>query len=159
MERNLALQNNQNDTKMKLILLAGALLLATLTTKAFAAEVPVTPKVLHEFEATFRNATGVQWSVLDHLFKAEFTIAGQKTVAFFNSEDGRLVATSRYITMPELPRVLQNSLKEQAAVAPIAEIYEVVSDESWDYFATMQQGDKIVILKATSTKWEVYKKR
>jgi hypothetical protein len=54
---------------------------------------------------------------------------------------------------------LQNSLKEQAAVAPIAEIYEVVSDESWDYFATMQQGDKIVILKATSTKWEVYKKR
>jgi hypothetical protein len=144
---------------MKSILLAGALLLATLTTKTFAAEVPVTPKVLHQFETTFHNASQVQWSVLDEMYKAEFTISGQRTVAFFNSEDGSLVATSRYITVGELPGVLQHSLKAKAGSAPISEVYEVVNGESWNYFATVQQGSKSIILKATSTNWEVYRKK
>jgi hypothetical protein len=33
-----------------------------------------------------------------------------------------------------------------------------VRDASWDYFAAVQKGNETVILKATSTKWEVYKK-
>jgi hypothetical protein len=143
---------------MKSLLLAGALFLAALTTQSFANDVKVTHAVMQSFKSTFTNASNVQWSVVERMYKAEFIVDGEKTAAFFDIEDGSLVATARYITINDLPRALRSSLKSQAASAVISEIFEVQSDEGIDYFATLLQDGKTVVLKSAATKWSVYKK-
>jgi hypothetical protein len=142
---------------MKALFLGVALLLAAVATNTFAADVNVNPLVMHEFRTLFFNATNVQWSQVQNLYKAEFTIDGDKTAAFFNSE-GTLVATTHYITIGELSRNLRNSLKQQAGAATITEIFEVQSDAGIDYYATLQQNGNTTVLQAGSNKWEVYKK-
>ena len=142
---------------MKSIILAGAFLLLAFT-KSFAADVNVSPSVLRTFQTSFSNATAVQWSVVDNVYRADFTIDGEKTIAFFNIADGSLVATSCYITVQDLPRVLQRSLKTHTSSAAVMEVFEVQGNESLDYYVTIRQADKTTILKSGSTEWIVYKK-
>lgn len=140
------------------MILAAALLLASVTTKTFANDVKVKPSVLRTFQSTFANVSNVQWSVVGHLYQAVFTVDGETTFAFFSSEDGLLVASSHYITISELPRGLRSTLKTEAADSKILELFEVQSDNGTDYYATLQNGDKTVILKGVSSKWSIYKK-
>jgi len=143
---------------MKALLLSAALMLAALTTKTFAADVKVAPVVLQTFHSTFFNVSNVHWSKVDNLYKAEFDKDGEKTAAFFSIEDGTLVATARYITVQDLPRALRNSLKQQAATASITELFEVQGSNDIDYYATLQEAGKTIVLKAAAAKWNVYKK-
>lgn len=143
---------------MKSFILAAALMLAAFTSKSFAADIRVSPKVLHTFMATFGKASEVQWTSVDQLYRADFTVDGEKVIAFFNTADGNLVATSRYITVNELPRIAKNSLKTVVTSATITEVFEIQSNESLDFYATIRTGDKTSVLKWNSIKWEVYKK-
>lgn len=103
------LQTNQNKNNMKSILLAGALLLAALTSKTFAADGKITPLVQQAFKTSFENAFDAQWSVVNRVYRVEFMHGGGKAIAFFKG-DGTLVATSRYITLENLPDELMHKL-------------------------------------------------
>ena len=140
------------------MILAAALLLAGLTTKSFANDVKVTPVVLKSFQTMFAGAGDVQWSKVDYLYKAEFDIDGEKTAAFFSIEDGSLVATTRYLSISDLPRALRSELKKESEKAPLTELFEVQSETGTDYYATLQQDGKPLVLKAAINKWSVYKK-
>jgi hypothetical protein len=142
---------------MKSIILAGALFLAALTSKTFAADIKVSPLVLHAFETSFKGATDVQWSIVNHLYRAEFTQEGEKTIAFI-AGDGTLVATSHYITVGELPQALQSSLVRRTITGSIMEVYEVQSEGQAHYYATVQHLDGKIVFKSASTGWYVYKK-
>jgi hypothetical protein len=142
---------------MKSIILAGTLFLAALTSKTFAADTKVSSLVLHAFETSFSQAGNAQWSVVNQLYRAEFTTDGEKRIAFF-SGDGTLVATSRYITVGELPERLQRSLVRRTITGSIMEVYEVQSEGQTNYFATVQHLDGKIVLKSASTGWDVYKK-
>lgn len=142
---------------MKSIIIAAAFLLVAFT-KSFAADVKVSPSVLRTFQTTFSNASDVQWTTADVLYRAEFTVEGERAIAFFSMENGSLVATSRYITVQDLPAVLRSSLKTRAAGANIMEVFEVHSNGALNYYVTIRQDDKKVILKSDSIKWSVYKK-
>lgn len=135
------------------------LLWASFTGKAVAADVHVTPVVLQSFQQTFLNATGVQWSLVDRLYKADFSVDGEMMTAFFSTDDGTLVAYSRYLTIPKLPLVLQRTLKMHITSGTLIGLFEVQSDNSLDYYATVQKQDGTVILKAASKNWSVYKKQ
>jgi hypothetical protein len=141
---------------MKSIILAGALFLAALTSKTFAADTKVSYLVLHAFETNFSNAANAQWSVVNHLYRAEFTVAGETKIAFFSS-DGTLEATCRYITVGELPERLQHSLVRRTVTGSILEIFEVQSDRQTNYFATVKHLDGKIMLKSASIGWGVYK--
>ena len=143
---------------MKTLLLFAALIWASATTKTFANDVPVNRIVLQSFESTFGRADAVKWSVVDNLYKAEFSVGGEATTAFFDPQDGSLIAFSRYLTIGELPRTLQGSLKKAAASDLITEVFEVQSDAGTDYYAAVQKQEGTVILKAASATWNVFKK-
>lgn len=142
---------------MKSIILAGAFMLLALT-NSFAADIKITPTVERSFQTAFTQAENVQWTIVDQLYRADFTVDGERTIAFFSMKDGSLVATSRYMTVLDLPRVLQRSLKAQTANASILEVFEVQGAESLDYYVTIKQGDKATILKSAASEWAVYKK-
>src|SRR5881409_2443961 len=99
------------------------LFLASATSKTFANDIKITPIVMQSFQSLFRNATQVKWSVVDRLYKAEFTLDDEQTTAFFNIDDGSLVASCRYMAVSELPRKLQQSLKIRAASDLIVEVF------------------------------------
>jgi len=148
----------QKLTIMKTVFLLAALAWASATNKTFAGDGHVNPSVLHTFQSNFGKVADVKWSVVDHVYKAEFKVDDETTIAFFSPDDGALVACSRYISISELPRTLQHSLKQAAASAAITEVFEVQSDTGVDYYATVQNSRRSVVLKATATKWQVYKK-
>ena len=143
---------------MKSLLLAAGLFIAAFTTQSFANDVKVTPVVMQTFQRTFDHAANVKWSVVDRLYKAEFDFDGIKSAAFFSIEDGSLVASTRYMTIDELPRLLRNNLKAHTQKATILEMFEVESNDSIDYYVTIKQEGKNVILKSDATKWSVFKK-
>ena len=143
---------------MKSIILAGALMLATLTSNTFAADAKVSPVVLEAFKTSFTNVSEAQWSMVNHIYQAEFILNGEKLIAFFKG-DGTLVATSHYITIENLPYALQRSLIRRTISGSIIEIFEVQSDDQVDYYATVKQGEGQVILKSFASNWNVYKKK
>lgn len=151
-------KQNQNYNSMKSIILAGAFMLAALTNKTFAADPKVSPIVLQAFNMSFSHASNAQWSVVDKLYKVEFISGSEKSIAFF-SGDGTLVATSRYITIENLPYSLQRSLIRRTISGSITELFEVQSDGQIDYYATVKQGNGQIILKSFSTSWNVYKRK
>ena len=137
--------------------LFAALLLASATNKIFAKDVNVTPAVMQTFESEFLNVSDVQWSVVDHLYKAEFKEDGEETIAFFNP-DGSLVARCQYLSISDLPRAMQRSLKADAAFDNVTEIFEVQNDAGADYYVTVKKGSETKIIKAVANKWIEYKK-
>ena len=143
---------------MKSILLAAALMLAAITTKALANDVKVNPVVLRTFETTFGKTSNVQWSVVEHLYRADFTQDGENVIAFFSADDGSYVASGRYITTAELPRVLRSGLKAHTDGAVLSELFEVQNDEGTTFYATIQNGQKTTVLKSGANKWGIYKK-
>jgi hypothetical protein len=143
---------------MKTLFLFAALLLASATTKTFANDVKVNPAVRQTFESLFGRAVAVKWSMVDHLYKADFNVNGEQTAAFFSAEDGSLVASGWYLTVADLPRTLQRSLKEAAGTDLVTEVFEVQSDAGTDYYATLKKQNETVILKAGTTTWNVFKK-
>lgn len=140
------------------MVLLAALFLVSATGKTFANEIKVTPLVMQSLEGSFRNASNVHWSIVDHMYKADFTQDDEQIAAFFSIEDGSLIASGRYLSVSQLPRVLQRSLNTTAASALIIEVFEVQGNDGTDYFATIQKDEKNIILKAAGSKWNVYKK-
>ncbi len=143
---------------MKCVILAVALMLSALTTRTFAADVKVTPTTLFTFQVNFSDATNVQWTAVDNLYRADFTINGEQTIAYFSKADGTLVVTCRYLTVAELPRELQRSLKTKMVDATLIELYQIQNNDTVDYYATIVQADKLTIWKSANGKWDVFKK-
>lgn len=143
---------------MRVLLLAGALLLAAIT-NTFANDVNATHAVRQSFVQNFPEAADVQWSMVEQLYRADFTVDGEKRSAFFSANDGTLVATSRYMTAAQLPRTLQNNLKSYTASFTLTEVFEVQNDDGANYYATVQKAGETLILKSAGKKWDVYKKK
>lgn len=143
---------------MKTFFLAAALLFTSVTNKIFATDVPVTPAVLQSFQQNFGNITPVQWSVVNQLYKAVFTIDGQEIAAFFSISDGMFVASGRYLTYEELPHMLRTSLKNFTASYTLVEIFEVETDAGRAYYATVKKGKESLLLEAHTKTWSLFKK-
>lgn len=144
---------------MKSLLLAAALMLSALTTKTFANDVNVTPSVLESFRSSFQKATNVQWKLDAGMYRADFTVKGERIIAFFDMKEGNLVVTCQYISIEDLPEDLQEGLEKYTANATLKELFVVQGDDVPDYYATIKQDDKTTILQGRLEKWSVFKKK
>lgn len=144
---------------MKSLILVVVLFLTAFTTKTFASDVPVTLPTITTFKTNFSDATDVQWTVSDNMYRADFWVEGEKKIAFFNMNDGSLIVTCQYIAITELPKSLQNSLQEHTAIAAVKELFVIEDNGTRDYFATIEQNGQKTILKSALKKWEVFKQR
>jgi len=143
---------------MKPILIAVALLTRTFT-KSFASDGPtVEPTVLKSFKTTFANATEVDWSTTQDLYKAVFSLNGQYVTAYFK-EDGTMQALVRHINTTNLPIILQTALKNNYKGQWVSDVLEVTSDGSLHYYVTLENADTKTILKSSSTTWSNYQKQ
>lgn len=143
---------------MKPLLIAFTLLFSVVTNHSFASGPDVNPVVLKAFKKSFNNVSNVQWSQVENLYKATFTINNQEVCTFYN-EDGYLVASSRYITASQLPEYLQTDLEKYKNDYRVKEIFEVSDESGIKYFTTIEKGGKLTLLKSSAARaWSVYKK-
>jgi hypothetical protein len=140
---------------MKKMIIAAAMFVSL---SAFANEVRVTPKVLNAFHTEFTTVQDVSWTVSQEYYKADFDMNGQQVSAFFN-EDGDLMGITRNISSTQLPVKLQSSLKNSYNSYWISDLFEVSKNDGTSYYVTLENGDKKIVLKATSgNDWNTYKK-
>ncbi len=143
--------------KLLIVLLTVASSLFTNVSSA-TDKIEIAPAAIQSFKSTFAQASEVNWSVSNHLYKAEFTLNGQYATVFYEA-DGNLVATTRNVSSLQLPIMLQATLRKDYADYWISDLFELTNVEGTSYFATLQQGDTKIILKGTATsEWSTFQK-
>ena len=141
---------------MKKIMMTLAIALSTVC--AFAGEEKVAPRVLDAFNNEFSTAKEVEWTVASDYYMATFTYNGGHVFAYYNT-DGNLLGLTRYITPDLLSMNLQNSLKKNYSDFWVSDLFEVAKNGGTDYYITLENADRKVVLHSASGKdWEFFKK-
>ena len=134
------------------------LAIALTTVCAFAGEEKVAPKVLEAFNTEFSTAKDVEWSIGEDQYTATFNYNGAYVFAYYN-EEGDLLGLTRNLTPNALSMTLQNSLKKNYSDFWVSDLFEVAKNGGTDYYITLENADKKIVLHAAGGKdWEVYKK-
>ncbi|MFL5789606.1 MAG: hypothetical protein ACJ748_16215 [Flavisolibacter sp.] len=144
---------------MKSLIISLSLAFMLIANTSKAGEINVSPVVISSFHGSFENATQVKWSLVNGLYKAEFSVDNQFITGYFN-EEGNLVAVTENISSENLPASLKSNLKNQLGNQYwITELFKVTDDTGTHYFATIQNGDnKMIIRSQSNNKWVTYKK-
>jgi hypothetical protein len=140
---------------MKKIILTLAIAIGSLT--SFAREGEVNQKVLDAFNSEFNQATEVSWTVTKDYYKATFMYNDRYVFAYY-TENGELLAMTRYISSDDLPLSLVTSLKKNYGDYWISDLFEMAKNEGTQYVVTLENADSKLILKASSGTWSVYQK-
>ena len=141
---------------MKKMMLALAILVSTLS--AFAGEEKIAAKVLDAFKNEFNTAKEVEWTVGDTYYMATFTYNDKYVFAYYN-EEGLLLGLTHNISTTELPMILQNSLKKKYDGYWVSDLFEVAKNGATNYFITLENADKKIVLKSSAGSWwDEYKK-
>jgi post-segregation antitoxin (ccd killing protein) len=142
---------------MKFILFALTTLLTVGSSKSNAQDVSVSAAVINSFNATFKNASEVQWKDGGDYFKAEFNLNGQYVTAFYNA-NATLKAVTKNISSIQLPVTLQTNLKASYEDYWVSELFEVSDEAGTTYYATVENGEAKITLKSSGGYWTTYKK-
>jgi len=143
---------------MKRILVTLTVLLSLISMSSFANEGKVNSRVLESFNASFKNATEVDWTVSENFYKADFSLNGQYVAAYYD-EAGQMIALTRNISSMQLPISLQTSLKKQCEDLWISDLFEVANDQGTSYYVTLENADTKVVLKSSGSDWTTYQKQ
>ena len=142
---------------MKPLFIALTVLSSVFAKASFAGEEKVTPVVLQSFQNTF-NAKNVEWSVSKNMYKAKFDLNGSVVTAFYDTE-GTLVATTRNITLLQIPVTLQSAVKKDYQHMWVTDLFEVANDDGTHYYLTIENADTKIILRSSgSARWGIYQK-
>lgn len=139
---------------MKKMFLALAVCFSTLG--AFAGET-VNKKVLDAFHSAFATASEVSWTTGDNYAKATFSYNGKYVFAYYSNE-GELLALTRYISPADLPLTLQNNLKKNYEGYWVSDLFEASKNDGTSYYATLENADTKIVLNASGGRWTVYTK-
>ena len=142
---------------MKKYMIALSFFCSLYITGSYAQEVTNTA-VLNSFKSSFDVAQDVNWSQVKDLDRADFTMDDQQVVAFFGSE-GDIVATSRDVTLLQIPLSLKTGLKKNFGDYTLVSIFELNDENGTAYYATIKNEKREYTLKSnTSGEWMIYKK-
>lgn len=134
------------------------LVLAVFTLPVFAREAEVNPKVLTAFNNDFKSASEVKWTIEADYSVATFTYNEKHVFAYYDN-NGELLGLTRFVALSDLPLMLQANLKNQYSKYWISELFEVANNDGTAYYATIENADTKIVLKATDGKtWTSYKK-
>ena len=124
-----------------------ALLTITVAASSFAKDNnKVNAIAANNFKAEFANATAVSWTATDNYYKATFTVNDEKMEAFYNPQ-GEKVATSRTISIDQLPVKAKRSFAKDFAGYTIKEAIEFEGTEEPGYYIAAESEKESVILK------------
>jgi len=114
--------------------------------------------VLSSFRSSFNNAENVSWSSVKDLYRVDFTLDEQNISAFFD-EDGNLIASSRNVTLQQIPMSLKSDLKKNYPDHEVAGLFEVDKEDGITYYATIRNSKNQLSLESTPAgDWIVTKK-
>ncbi|MGE5521915.1 MAG: hypothetical protein ACM3VS_18475 [Candidatus Dadabacteria bacterium] len=141
---------------MKRILIACTIAASLYCTPVFAKGIIVSHVVLDAFKSNFSSATNVSWEMVGTYYRASFNEDDEAIFAYFG-DDGSLVATSKFISINDLPKSLKKGLKKYSGTSVI-EVFEVDSKDDIRYYVTLGDGKKKVILESAASAWNVFNK-
>ena len=114
--------------------------------------------VLTSFQQSFDKAENSSWSTVKGLYRVDFTIDDQKVAAFFNPA-GELVATSREVSLQQIPLALKYDLKKNFDGYEVTNLFEVDNKEGVTYYASINNEKSQLSLESTSSgDWISHKK-
>ena len=143
---------------MKRLVLTLTIALSLISLSSFASDVTVNPKTLHSFKRSFKNATEVNWTLSNNLYKANFILSGQYVAAYYDAE-GTMIALTRNISSTQLPIALQANMKKNYEGFWITDLFEMTNEDGTSYYVTLENADTSVILKSNNQDWEKFKKQ
>jgi hypothetical protein len=140
---------------MKKFTLLFALLVMTVC--GFANATPGNPEEA-SFKKDFPTATDASWERSQSLYKVNFSMGTQSLSAYY-AGSGELVSVVRHISSEQLPLGLLINLKNHYKDYWISDLFELSSNEQHEYYLTVEDGNKQVILKSFDNKtWNLFKK-
>ena len=144
---------------MKKRILFLSIALMSLTAFSYAAATPaISNNVISSFNTQFSNARDIKWESQANFVKAQFTINDMVLYAYFNT-NGELLAVTRFISPNQLPLELMTSLKKSYNGFWVSDLFEIQTETGTDYYATVESGDQIVVLKSAGTSgWMTFQK-
>ena len=133
---------------MKKLLIA-ALMVVTIGTSAFAADVKnLSYKVSTNFEARFTGAKNIQWTETSAYIKATFELNGETLEAYYGS-DGESIGTSRKVEFKTLPVNAISKIKKNYSTYTTKEVIEFERDGEKSYYVSLVDGSKQEILEVS----------
>src|SRR6476469_7666830 len=109
---------------MKRLLFVFTLSLTLISFRSFAGDVEVSVAIRESFQNSFKNAKEVNWTMVDHYYKASFILNEQYISAFYDA-DGKMIALTRNISLDQLPISLQLALKKNYGSYWITNLFEM----------------------------------
>lgn len=132
------------------------MMVSFLSQSSQAAEPKMSPRVVQAFETTFADAEDAQWSVVENLFKVDFTLDERAMFAFYNA-NGDLVVSGKYLKTKQLPKATQKKLADVAKGYSIAEVFEINDGLESKYYATLTNGSERKVVESNGSKWSTFK--
>jgi post-segregation antitoxin (ccd killing protein) len=142
---------------MKLVFITLITLITAGSMRAGAQEVNVSASIIEAFQASFKNASDVQWKETGSYMKADFNMNGQYVSAFYD-QNANLFAVTKNISPVQLPVTLQTSLKASYEDYWVSELFEFSDHSGTVYYTTIENGDTRITLKSIGGNWITYKK-
>jgi len=138
---------------MKKLLVIFTVLSLAITATSYATDKTPSP-VLSSFQNEFKGAKDATWSTVKDLYRVDFTFGNQKVSAFFDL-DGNVIASSRDISLLQLPISLEARLKSDFPNYEVTKLFELDDENGAIYYATVKNSKRELSIQSTySGEWK-----
>ncbi len=111
------------------------------------------------FNTSYPKAQEIKWSKIDSYEKVNFKMDGQEQTAFF-TQDGEWIATTRNISLEQLPKALKENLKNEMNDFWITDLIIMSTGSGDTYYVQLENADSKLIKQSVSGKrWTSFTKR
>lgn len=132
-------------------LIITAMVAVSLATGAFAADTKsVNATVLNNFNKAFAAASDVSWTSTANYAKATFVLSNERIEAFYDF-GGELIATSKAVTISQLPGKARDVLAKKYNGFSVKEVIVIESPENTSYYLSAEKADQSIILKISDS--------
>jgi hypothetical protein len=92
--------------------------------------------------------------VTNGFYVAEFTSEDKKQYAYFNPA-GDLTVIAEPLTVNQLTKKQQANLHKNYGSYTVVDVYKLTDNDDVKYFAVVEDSSKKIILKTSSSSWDV----
>ena len=110
----------------------------------------VSYSVKNQFQADFRNATNVVWTITDNCQKAEFISKGVKKTAFY-SLAGEFLGTTSHIAYSEIPADAQKEIAEKYKGYTVGQVIELQTWDTVQRFVDLKSDKEEILVRVSPT--------
>lgn len=142
----------------KIIAIISVILIAGFTRANAGSLNDISQLATASFNQDFASAKNISWQQQKDFAKVTFTLNEQVMYAYYNNNNGELIAVARNILSDQLPINLMTSFRKEYSNHWITNLFEMASDNQTSYYATVESSDETLILKSDGNDWTLYKR-